>query len=82
MSDNAWKEADQLTANCTHGLEFAETAEHCADLRARIRACIAYQIIERDRARQELKTMHEQYAQERISRKRESLSDNTKMENQ
>ncbi len=52
MSDQAWKEADSLTANCTHGLEFAETGEHYADLRTRIRACIAYQIVERDRARQ------------------------------
>lgn len=53
MDSKAWQEADQLTANCTHGMEFAETAEHYADLRTRIRACIAYQIIERDRARQE-----------------------------
>lgn len=81
-TSNARKEADQLTANCTHGMEFAETAEHYADLRTRIRACIGYQIIERERARQELKTLREQYAQDRMSRKRESLSDNTKMENQ
>lgn len=53
MSAQAWKEAESLTANCTHGLEFAETDEHYADLRTRIRACIAYQITERDRARQD-----------------------------
>jgi hypothetical protein len=50
MSD-VQKEAETLTANCTHGLEFAETAEHYADIRTRIRACIAYQIMERDEAR-------------------------------
>ena len=48
------KEAEALTANCTHGMEFAETAEHYADVRARIRACIAYQIMERDEARKRI----------------------------
>lgn len=33
-------------------------------------------------AEAEIQTLHEKYAQERISRSRQTLSDNTKMENQ
>lgn len=64
------KEAEALTANCTHGLEFAETAEHYADVRARIRACIAYQIMERDAARAELARRNKEAsdARERVER--------------
>ncbi len=51
MSDPIHTEADRLTIDVTHGMEFAETDEHYADLRKRIRACIAYQIMERERAR-------------------------------
>lgn len=36
----------------------------------------------REEAEAAIETLHEKYAQERMSRKRESLSDNTKMENQ
>ena len=70
MNDEAWKEAETLTANCTHGLEFAETAEHYADMRERIRACIAYQIIERNRARDELARRDKEAAdaRERVER--------------
>ena len=36
----------------------------------------------REEAEAAIETLHEKYAQERMLRKRESLSDNTKMENQ
>ncbi len=64
------KEAETLTANCTHGMEYAETAEHYADIRTRIRACIAYQIMERDEARAELARRDKEAAEarERVER--------------